>query len=100
MTPFFVGKNSGNVFSLTASSSKDLESIGAKIEMRSAEDFGQKLVADYGLSEDRAQKVAKTINAYQRITSKRSLTRREQNSYSQELLGVDYKKGGEGNHAR
>ncbi len=83
---------SGNEFSLSSSSSKDLESMGAKIENMSAMDLSENLVADYGLSEDRAQKVARTINAYQRITSKRSLTGREQNAYSQELLGVDYKK--------
>ena len=83
---------SGNEFSLSSSSSKDLESMGAKIENMSAMDLSENLVADYGLSEDRAYKVARTINAYHRITSKRSLTRREQNSYSQELLGVDYKK--------
>jgi len=86
----FRERGNGNIFSQTTSTSKDLESLGAKIEMRNAEDFGEKLVADYGLSEQRAQKVARTINAYQRITSKRALTEREQNAYTQELLGVNY----------
>jgi len=88
----FFEQGSGKLFSVATPSNKDLETLGAKIEVRGSEELGEKLVADYGLSEQRAQKVARTINAYQRITSKRSLTEREQNSYSQELLGVDYKK--------
>ena len=88
----FREQGSGNIFSQTTSTGKDLESMGAKIEMVKADDLSENLVADYGLSEQRAQKVARTINAYQRITTKRALTKREQNAYSQELLGVNYQK--------
>lgn len=88
----FRESDSGELFAVSNSSTKDLESMGAKWETMISEEIGEKLVADYGLSEERAQKVARTINAYQRLSSKRSLTKSEQNAYTQELLGVDYKK--------
>ncbi len=80
------------LFSEEVTSLKDLETMGAKIEISSIKDLSNKLVADYGLSTDRAEEVAKSLQTYNKLTSKRSLTAQEKNNFSKELLGVDYSK--------
>ncbi|MFI5390277.1 MAG: hypothetical protein ACHQYQ_02865, partial [Bacteriovoracales bacterium] len=45
----------------------------------------------YGLSNERGQVIAKTLAAYNTLTSKRSLTPAEKDQFSNSLMGVDYK---------
>jgi hypothetical protein len=80
------------IFSENQTSIKDLEAIGAQMEDYGHQELSEKLTAEYGLSVDRAKNVAKSIQAYKKITTKRSLTAKEQDFFSQNLLGVDYKK--------
>jgi hypothetical protein len=86
----FLDKN-GNIFSESGQTSKDLEGIAARIEGAKTEKLGEILNINYGLSVDRAQSVARNISAYQKLSSRRSLTENEKNYFSHELLGVNYK---------
>ena len=81
---------SGELFSEKTQRSKDLEALGAKAQLSNSKEFANKLSAEYGLSEQRATKVAKLVSQYNNLSSKRSLSNREQNYFSRELLGVDY----------
>jgi hypothetical protein len=91
------------LFSEAVASIKDVELMGTKVEDQNAISLGEKLAAQYGLSNDRGQVVAKTIAAYNKLASKRSLTPVEKDQFSNNLLGVDYKtaeKGFKGGDAK
>ena len=85
-------RNGGHVlFSETVGSLKDLELMGSRVEENNALDLGEKLSAQYGLSEERGLEVAKTVSIYNKLTSKRALTPREMDKFTNKLLGVNYK---------
>ncbi len=91
---FFQDKLNGGdltLFSENVASVKDLELMGSKVEDQNAVSLGEKLSAQYGLSNERGQVVAKTLAAYNKLASKRSLTPVEKDQFSNDLLGVDYK---------
>ena len=73
--------------------SKDLESMGANLESLTNEELISNLEENYGLSEERAQSVAKITSSFKKIQNKRSLTNKEMNIYTQKVLGVDYVAG-------
>jgi len=79
------------IFSENITALKDLELMGARVEDHNANLLGEKLAAEYGLSEERGQVVAKTVSAYNKLITKRALTPSEQDQFSNTLLGVDYK---------
>lgn len=81
----------GNFFSQSSDSIKDVETIGANAEASRFENLAETLSTNYGLSEERAEAVAKNISVYQKLSSKRSLTEKERNFFSTELLGVNFK---------
>ncbi len=83
--------NPGNYFSVSGESSKDLEAMGAKLERINIQSLSERLVSNYGLSEERADSVARHLKAYEKISSKRSLTSKEKDFFSNELLGVNYR---------
>ena len=80
----------GMVFEEGNSDKKDLEKIAAEMEGAEVSEISEKLVAKFGLSEERATEVAKIQNAYDKISSKRSLTKRDQDTLTKELVGTDY----------
>jgi hypothetical protein len=82
--------NQLEVYSEDSGSVKDLEAMGAKIQDYSVKALEEKLAINYGLSNDRAEKVAKSIYSYNKLSSKRSLTKREKDFYADELLGASY----------
>ena len=84
--------DNSELFSEVETSLKDLESFGARMEDSIAEGLGEKLTDLYGLSAERGKSVAKTIKSFKKLSSKRSLTEREKNNFSKELLGVEYAK--------
>ncbi len=101
----FFWDDNGNetLFSEAVASIKDVELMGTKVEDQNAVALGEKLSAQYGLSNDRGQAVAKTVAAYNKLASKRSLTPVEKDQFSNSLLGVDYKtaeKGFKGGDAK
>jgi hypothetical protein len=86
----YLDKN-GNIFSESVQSIKDIESIGANLESLQTDRFEEILYTNFGLSTERAEVVAKNIFAYQKLSSRRSLTEKERNFFSTELLGVSFK---------
>jgi hypothetical protein len=72
---------------------KDLESIGAKIESYEFENIRDNLVVNFGMSEERSHKVAKLVNGLDKISNRRSLTNREKDLATTEILGVEYVRG-------
>jgi hypothetical protein len=83
--------NPGIYFSESSESVKDVEAMGANIEASKLDNLAETLAASYGLSEERANSVAKNISAYQKLSTRRSLTEKEKNFFSSELLGVSFK---------
>jgi len=80
----------GNYFSETSVSIKDLEGMGAEIEAVRNEGLANKLVANYGLSAERATSVARNLSTYKKLALKRALTAKEKNFFAKELLGVNF----------
>jgi hypothetical protein len=78
------------VFEEGNSDKKDLEKIAAEMEGAEVSEVAENLVAKFGLSEERAGEVAKLQNAYSKISSKRSLTKKDQDTLTKELLGTDF----------
>jgi len=89
---FYKNRKTGayELFSETSQAGKDLELMGARVEESNANQLGERLAAQYGLSEERGQEVAKTMAVYNKLITKRALTASEKNQFSNSLLGVDY----------
>ena len=79
----------GKLYEASSDSTKDLESMGAKFESMEVAQMEDMLIS-FGLSTERAEKVARLANSYKKITSKRALNSREQDMFSKELLGVPF----------
>ena len=84
------GPLAGSFLEESSTSKKDLESLGANKESLGDEELIYNLEENYGLSEERAQSVAKITSSFQKIQNKRALTAKEMNIYTQKVLGVDY----------
>ena len=84
-------KGTEYVFSEQSNFSKDLEAMGALIEKRSSESLGNLLVSNYGFSEERGQKIAKTFSTFKRVQKSRNLTEKDMNAFSEMILGSGYK---------
>lgn len=80
----------GMVFEEGNSDKKDLEKMAAEMEGQEVSEVAENLVAKFGLSEERAQEVAKLQNAYGQISNKRSLTKKDQDMLTKQLVGTDY----------
>jgi hypothetical protein len=76
-----------------SSSVKDLERMGANMEAVETDELRERLAAEFGLSETRATEIARISSNLKKIGNKRSLTPRELNKASKELLGIDYHEG-------
>lgn len=81
----------GNLYSEAGEQTKDMETLAANIESLSAENLADVFTTSFGMSEDRSLEVAKLTKAYEKISSKRSLTDSEKNHFSKEIFGASYK---------
>jgi len=82
--------SNGLVFEEANSDKKDLEKIAAEMEGQEVSKAADSLIAKFGLSQERAIEVAKLQNAYSKISSKRSLTRKDQDTLTKQLVGTNY----------
>ncbi len=80
-------------FSLEVITVKDLEKYAASREDSQSEKYAVNLVENFGLSESRAQVISKHIMAYRKLSSTRSLTDRERDLLTKEILGFGFEKG-------
>lgn len=76
------------IFEQTEESFKDLEKVQALKSAYKVDKLGKHLSAEYGLSADRAEKVAKLVSNWETAGKKRTLTDADANAFSKELLGV------------
>jgi len=77
-------------FEAGVESQKDLEGLGQKIESIGIDYLRDSLVAEYGLSNERALKVSRLATSYKRINSKRALNAREKDLFTKELIGLSF----------
>lgn len=77
-------------FSLAVVTIKDLEKIGAAREGIDADKYAGYLVESYGLSESRAETVSRLMISKKKIRNLRSLTGREKDLLTNEILGFGY----------
>ena len=80
-------------FSMVGTYIKDLEKIAAIKESEHRRNYEDYIIENYGLSEGRANEVAKVVLGYKKLKSKRSLTKRDKNILTDKLLGFDYETG-------
>jgi hypothetical protein len=81
----------GYIYEKTAGSSQDLEKIGAKIEEGNNLQLSEKLVAEYGLSEERSLELAPLIREYQNLEKIKEISDADANAFLGEALGIDVK---------
>lgn len=84
------GEN-GEIFEEGKSQNKDLEKIASNKEGKNSSDLAIEIESKFGLSAERAEKVASLQLAYSKLKSKRALTPKEQSMFTRHLLGVDFK---------
>ena len=68
---------------------KDMEKMGAEIEAMEVAQM-EDILVDYGLSEERAEKLGKLMNSYNKIKIKRALTSKEKDIFTIELTGLSF----------
>lgn len=88
---YFETSDGNKFFEENSGISKDLEKIASHIESSHVQRLTQELSERFGLSEDRAYKIAKLKMAYKTISSKRLLTARDRDRLTHELVGVNHK---------
>jgi hypothetical protein len=67
---------------------KDLEKLGAVKEAYQNSKIAESLASEFGLSEERSQKIAKMANDWTKLSKSRSMTDADANNFTKELLGV------------
>jgi len=81
--------NSNVVFELGNQTSKDLESVTAALQAQDTEQIRNVLVANYGLSEDRAADVASLAQSWQQISKSRTMTSKDMGEFQSKVFGSD-----------
>ncbi len=77
-------------FEETDQTVKDLELLGYHRDNFKVEEMADALRSNYGLSSERAVKIAKITGAFEKIRNKRSLSESEFSIFTQEVLGTDF----------
>jgi hypothetical protein len=80
-------------FSLEVVTTKDLEKFAAFNEREESEKYAFHLMENYGLSENRAQSISKTLISYKKLNGMRALTSKEKDLLSNQILGFGFEKG-------
>lgn len=76
------------VFERTSGSVKDLEKAAALAETYAVETMAENIAAEFGLSEERALKVAKLSKSWNKLSKTRALTNADADAFAKELAGV------------
>ena len=81
----------GFIYEETTMVQKDLELVEAIVEQSNVLRLGEKLAADYGLSEDAGIKIAKVSQEWETISASRSMTEEDVNALTGDLFGLNLK---------
>ncbi len=79
---------SGTLFEEHQLNPKDLERLGAIIESNKKRKLTETFVSRYGLSAEKSQEISNLVFHFNKIQSRRSLTKRELNHFSSKILGI------------
>ncbi|MBF0363178.1 MAG: hypothetical protein HQK49_19305 [Oligoflexia bacterium] len=78
---------SGFIFEETSPSTKDLEKMGSFIESFKESSLANQMVADFGLSEDRALLIAKYATNWKKLSDRRAMTDADANIMFKQVFG-------------
>ncbi len=85
-TPMFMGEF---VFDETSETSKDLETAKSIRESFKLSSIASAVSAEFGLSQERGEEIAKLAMSWKKLSKTRSLSSADADMFSKELLGVD-----------
>lgn len=80
--------DTGFLFEETAGNAKDLEKLGSIKESVKRTNIAKKLQANLGLSEERANEVAKLTSHYEKLSNKRAMTDKDANKLFKSVFGI------------
>ncbi len=94
----YIGNNNwmdydGFIYEEGVTPKKDLEKIAANLEKLKVESMGESFSERFGLSEERGLQVANLVNNWKKVSSTRSLTEADADSFSKKLLGFNLNAG-------
>ena len=78
-------------FEESSSVEKDMEKIGAEMEAMEVAEM-EEILINYGLSNERSEKLGKLMNFYRKIKTKRALNAKEKDIFTKELTGLSFDK--------
>lgn len=81
------------VFEETSPTTKDLEKMGSFIENYKQDAIANKMVADFGLSEERASLIAKYANNWKKLSDRRAMTDNDANILFKQVFGFSATEG-------
>jgi flagellar biosynthesis/type III secretory pathway protein FliH len=84
-------KQSIGVLEETQMTSKDLNKLAAAKESFRVKQLSQDIVAEYGLSQERAEKIAKLSLVWRKSANARAITAEDADAFSENLIGVNIK---------
>ncbi|MBF0299390.1 MAG: hypothetical protein HQK51_11760 [Oligoflexia bacterium] len=84
---------SGFVFEETSPTTKDLEKMGSFIESYKQDSIANKIVADFGLSEERANLIAKYASNWKKLSDRRAMTDSDANILFKQVFGFSATEG-------
>ncbi|MBF0359558.1 MAG: hypothetical protein HQK49_01010 [Oligoflexia bacterium] len=82
----------GNLFEESSVSKKDLEKIGAFNQQLIVSKIAENLSSEFGLSEERGEKIAKLVYQWNSLSKQRNMTDADLSTIGKEILGFDMKK--------
>ncbi|MBF0298219.1 MAG: hypothetical protein HQK51_05840 [Oligoflexia bacterium] len=76
-------------FEEASGAEKDLEKMGAFLQEQKIAQIGEKLSAEFGLSEERGIQIAKLSSQWGELKKRRTVTNADVHAFSKQLTGVD-----------
>ncbi|MFZ8932290.1 MAG: hypothetical protein ACO20H_11325 [Bacteriovoracaceae bacterium] len=80
-------------FSMSYTTEKDLESIGAADELEQFENMKAVVAERFGLSQQRTEEVSRIMFSLEKMKSKRAISKNDWNMATKKLFGFDYDSG-------
>jgi len=81
---------SGHIYETHASTPKDLEKMAGYLESLKVKVIAEKMVANFGLSQERSHQIARLVSSYKKLSSNRKMSERDANYLTQYILGTSF----------
>ncbi|MBF0362693.1 MAG: hypothetical protein HQK49_16860 [Oligoflexia bacterium] len=89
---FYMDSSNGNIFEELSATPKDLEKVGALKEEFIISSVREQIIGEFGLSQERGEKIAKLIYQWNTLSKKRQMSSDDLANIGKEILGFDFKK--------